>query len=173
MLTVIIVFLLVAFLCTTVLSAHSTVDQQTVNRHVYIGRTQEFQFWSTRLLVMMETKWVLQITTGNRKLSQWACSIGHVTSLSHLSRLQLEDCEDLDSLFIRRPELLARLHEAGESISETLLNASILNGLPMRHKTFVIQEAFNPTQTPKSWGKGCRAMRTRRSDRRYKEHSWI
>ena len=41
-------------------------------------------------------------------------------------------------------ELLTRLQEAGEAVSETLFNALVLNGLPMRYESFVIQESFNP-----------------------------
>ena len=67
-----------------------------------------------------------------------------VTLGAQLVRLQLEDAEDLDSFFIRGQELLTRLQEAGEAASETLFNALVLNGLPMRYESFVIQESFNP-----------------------------
>ena len=67
-----------------------------------------------------------------------------VTLVAQLARLQLEDSEDLDSFFIRGQELLTRLQEAGEAVSETLFNALFLNGLPMRYESFVIQENFNP-----------------------------
>ena len=70
-----------------------------------------------------------------------------VTSVAQLARLQLEDAEDLDSFFIRGQELLTRLQEAGEAVSETLFNALVLNGLPMRYESFVIQESFNPEFT--------------------------
>ena len=63
--------------------------------------------------------------------------------VAQLARLQLEDAEDLDSFFIRGKELLTRLQEAGEAVSETLFNALVLNGLPMRYERFVIQESFN------------------------------
>ena len=43
-----------------------------------------------------------------------------VTLVAQLARLQLEDSEDLDSFFIRGQELLIRLQEAGEAVSETL-----------------------------------------------------
>ena len=67
-----------------------------------------------------------------------------VTFVAQLARLQLEDSEDLDSFFIRGQELLTRLQEAGEAVSETLFNALVLSGLPMRYESFVIQESFNP-----------------------------
>ena len=67
-----------------------------------------------------------------------------VTLVAQLARLQLKDSEDLDSFFIRGQELLTRLQEAGEAVSETLFNALVLNGLPMRYESFAIQESFNP-----------------------------
>ena len=56
-----------------------------------------------------------------------------VTLVAQLARLQLEDSEDLDKFFIRGQELLTRLQEAGEAVSEHLFNALVLNGLPMRY----------------------------------------
>ena len=67
-----------------------------------------------------------------------------VTLVAQVARLQLENSEDLYSFFIRGQELLTRLQEAGEAVSETLFNALVLNGLPMRYESFVIQESFNP-----------------------------
>ena len=67
-----------------------------------------------------------------------------VTLVAQLARLQLEDAEDLDIFFIRGQELLTRLQKAGEAVSETIFNALVLNGLPMRYESFVIQESFNP-----------------------------
>ena len=67
-----------------------------------------------------------------------------VNLVSQLARLQLEDAVYLDSFFIREQELLTRLQEAGEAVSETLFNALVLNGLPMRYESFVIKESFNP-----------------------------
>ena len=37
-----------------------------------------------------------------------------------------------------------RLEHAGEHLSETLLKAMVLNGLPERYGHFVVQENFNP-----------------------------
>ena len=67
-----------------------------------------------------------------------------VTLGAQLARLQLNDAEYLDSFFIRGQELLTRLQEAGEAVSEALFNALVLNGLPMRYESFVKQESFNP-----------------------------
>ena len=65
-----------------------------------------------------------------------------VTLVAQLAQLQLEDAEDLDSYFIRGQELLTRLKKAGGEVSETLINSLVLNGLPMRYESFVIQESF-------------------------------
>ena len=61
-----------------------------------------------------------------------------VTLVAQLARLQLEDAEDLDTFFIRGQELLTRLQEAGEAVSETLFNALVLNGMPIRYESFII-----------------------------------
>ena len=37
-----------------------------------------------------------------------------------------------------------RLEQAGEHLSEPLLNAMVLNGLPERYEHLVVQESFNP-----------------------------
>ena len=39
---------------------------------------------------------------------------------------------------------MSRLTEAGENISETLFNASVVNGLPEKYEHFIVQESFNP-----------------------------
>ena len=67
-----------------------------------------------------------------------------MTLVAQLARLQLEDAEDLDSFFIRGQELLTKLQETEEAVSETLFNALVLNGLPMTYESFVVQESFNP-----------------------------
>ena len=67
-----------------------------------------------------------------------------VTLVAQLARLQLADAENLDSFFIRGQELVTRLQEAGEAVSETVLNALVLNDLPMMYESFVIHESFNP-----------------------------
>ena len=68
-----------------------------------------------------------------------------VTLVAQLARLRLQDSEDLDSFFIRGQELLTSLQELGEAVTETLFNALILKGQPMRYENFVIQECFNPS----------------------------
>ena len=61
-----------------------------------------------------------------------------------ISRLQLDENEKLSEYFIRAQELMSRLTEAGENISETLFNALVINGLPEKYEHFIVQESFNP-----------------------------
>ena len=65
-----------------------------------------------------------------------------VTLVAQIARLQLKNSEDLDT-FLRGQELLKRLQEEGEAVSITLCNALVLNGLPMRCESFVVQENCN------------------------------
>ena len=67
-----------------------------------------------------------------------------VTLVAQLAQLQLEGAECLDSFFTCGQDLLTRLQEAGEAMLETLFNALVLNGQPVRFECFVIQESFNP-----------------------------
>ena len=64
-----------------------------------------------------------------------------------LSRFQLEEEEKLHEYFIRSEELMSRLTEAGENMTETLFNTLVINGLPERYEHFVVQESFNPAST--------------------------
>ena len=70
-----------------------------------------------------------------------------VSLVRQLSRLQLGEDEKLHEYFIRSQELMSRLSEVGEKISETLFNALIINGLPDKYEHFVVQESFNPAST--------------------------
>ena len=67
-----------------------------------------------------------------------------VSVMRQLARLQLKEVEALHNYFIRAQELSARLEHAEEHLSEPLLNAMVLNGLPERYEQFVVQESFNP-----------------------------
>ena len=68
-----------------------------------------------------------------------------VFSIVQISRLQLDENEKLSEYFIRVQELMSRLTEAGEKISETLFNALlVVDGLPEKYEHFVVQESFNP-----------------------------
>ena len=70
-----------------------------------------------------------------------------VSLVRQLSRLQLGEDEKLHEYFIRSQELMSRLTEAGEKMSETLFNALVINGLPEKYEHFVVQESFNPAST--------------------------
>ena len=67
-----------------------------------------------------------------------------VSLVRQISRLQLNENEKLSEYFIRAQELMSRLTEAGENISETLFNALVINGLPEKYEHFIVQESFNP-----------------------------
>ena len=67
-----------------------------------------------------------------------------VSLVRQISRLQLDENEKLSEYFIRAQELMSRLTEAGEKMSETLFNALVVNGLPERYEHFIVQESFNP-----------------------------
>ena len=67
-----------------------------------------------------------------------------VTLVAQLAQLELKNSEDLDGFFIRGQEFFTRLQEAGEAFSETLFNALVINGLPMRYENFVVQKCFKP-----------------------------
>ena len=67
-----------------------------------------------------------------------------VSVMRQLDRLQLKEDEALHKYFIREQELTTRFDQAGEHLSESLLNAMLLNSLPERYEHFVVQESFNP-----------------------------
>ena len=60
------------------------------------------------------------------------------------SRLHLKEDDALHNYFIRAQELSRMLEHAGEHLSEAVLNAMVLNGLPECYEHFVVQENFNP-----------------------------
>ena len=67
-----------------------------------------------------------------------------VSVMRQLAHLQFTEDEALQDYFIRAQELSTRLKHAGGHLSEPLLNAMMLNGLPERYGHFVVQESFNP-----------------------------
>ena len=82
-----------------------------------------------------------------RRLQQRYSNVEKPTVVSlvrQISRLQLDENEKLSEYFIRAQELMSRLTEAGENISETLFNALVINGLPEKYEHFIVQESFNP-----------------------------
>ena len=75
------------------------------------------------------------------------CSNETVTVVSlmrKLAHLQLKEDEALHNYFIWAERLSARLEQAAEHLSEPLLHAMVLNGLPERYQHFAMQERFNP-----------------------------
>ena len=64
--------------------------------------------------------------------------------MRQLAHLTLKEDETLHNCFIRAQELSNRLEQAGKHLSEPLLNAMVLNGLPERYEHFVVLESFNP-----------------------------
>ena len=67
-----------------------------------------------------------------------------VSVMRQLAGLQLKEDEEIHDYFIRAQELSTRLEHAGEHLSDPLLNAMVLPGLPERYEHFVVQECFNP-----------------------------
>ena len=78
-----------------------------------------------------------------RLLQERFQSVETPTVVILVARLQLEDAEALDSFFIIGQELLTRLQEAREAVSETLFNALVFNGLQIKYESFVIKESLN------------------------------
>ena len=68
-----------------------------------------------------------------------------VALVSQIARMRLKPDEALHEYFIRAQELMTRLSDAGERISETIFMALVLNGLPEKFENFVVQESFNPS----------------------------
>ena len=70
-----------------------------------------------------------------------------VSLVGQLAKLKLGSDEKLDDYFVRSQELMTRLCEAGEVISDTLFNALVINGLPESYEHFVVQESFQPASS--------------------------
>ena len=75
---------------------------------------------------------------------RWLETVTVVSVTWQLAHLQLKEDEAQHIYFICAQALSARLEHAGEHLSEPLLNAMVLNGLPERYEHFVVQESFNP-----------------------------
>ena len=73
-----------------------------------------------------------------------------VSLVGQLAKLRLGPTEKLDDYFVRSQELMTRLSDAGERISNTLFNALVINGLPEQYEHFVVQESFQPATTSKT-----------------------
>ena len=70
-----------------------------------------------------------------------------VSLVGQLAKLRLGPTEKLDDYFVRGQELMTRLSDAGERISDTLFKALVTNGLPEQYEHFVVQESFQPATT--------------------------
>ena len=68
-----------------------------------------------------------------------------VALVSQIARMQLKPDEALHEYFIRAQELMRRLTDAGEHVSETTFMVLVLNGLPERFENSVVQGSFNPS----------------------------
>ena len=66
-----------------------------------------------------------------------------VSVVRQLARLELKEDRALENHFIRAQEMFTRIEQAGEHLSEPLLNGMVLNGLPEGNELFVMQESFN------------------------------
>ena len=64
--------------------------------------------------------------------------------IRQVARPQPKENEALQNYFVRANELSTRLDHAREHLSEPLLNAMVLNGLPERYIYFVVQVSVNP-----------------------------
>ena len=70
-----------------------------------------------------------------------------VSLVGQLAKLRLGPTEKLDDYFVRSEELMTRLSDAGERVSDTLFNVLVFNGLPEQYEHFVVQESFQPATT--------------------------
>ena len=70
-----------------------------------------------------------------------------VALVSQNTRMRLKPDEALHKYFIRAQELMTRMSNAGERISETIFMAFVLNGLPERFENFVVQDKFSVIPT--------------------------
>ena len=84
-----------------------------------------------------------------------------VSLLGQLVKLRPGSEEDLDDYFVRSQELITRLSEAVEAITDTLFIALLINGLPDNFEHFVVQESFNQPWRFQSWERGWGTTLTR------------
>ena len=64
--------------------------------------------------------------------------------VSQIDRMQLKADKALHEHLIRAQELMTRLSDAGEKLSEAIFIALVLKDFPDRFENFVVQESFNP-----------------------------
>ena len=70
-----------------------------------------------------------------------------MTLVEQLIRMQLRISDELNIFFIRGQQLITKLQEAGEAVSETFFNALVLNGLQVKYESGVLQKILNPAHT--------------------------
>ncbi len=129
----------------------STMDSHTVKWLCFTGLAFGVILhwrWTKQVLCILDTivypqtEWVMVMERYSNVEKPTVVSL-----VRQLSRLQLGEEEKLHEYFIRSQELMSRLSEAGEQVSETLFNALVINGLPGKYEHFVVQESFNPAST--------------------------
>ena len=66
-----------------------------------------------------------------------------VSLVRQMSRLLLGQEEKIHEYYIRSQELMSRLAEAGQKMSEALFNVLVISGLPEKYEHFIVQESLN------------------------------
>ena len=92
------------------------------------------------------------------------CSIERpalVSLVGQLAKLRLGSERGLNDYFVRLQELMTLLSEAGELITDTLLNALGRNGLPDSYDVLWCKRAFNQPRRFQSGERGSGATLTR------------
>ena len=70
-----------------------------------------------------------------------------VSLVGQLAKLRLGPSEMPEDYFVRSQELMTRLSEAGERVSDTLFNALMINVLLEQYEFFVVQASLQPATT--------------------------
>ena len=89
-------------------------------------------------------------TSNWKLLHETFCSLERptvVSLVSQFAKLRLGSEEDLDDYFVRSQELMTRLSEAGEAITDALFKGLVINRLSDSYGHFVLQESFQSTKT--------------------------
>ena len=70
-----------------------------------------------------------------------------VSLVGQLAKLRPGSEEDLDNYFVRSQELMTRLSEGGETITDRLFNDLVINGLPDSYEIFQPAKTFPELRT--------------------------
>ena len=84
-----------------------------------------------------------------------------VSFVGQQAKLCLSPAEKLDDYFVRSQELMTRLSDAGERISDTFFNALVINGPPRNTSNLWSRRASNLQQCSKSSERGYATSKTR------------